>query len=57
MEVILTVTTFKLLGVFLSSDLSWDYQRMYCVNYLFRAGVPTFDIVCVYASIIHSNTK
>jgi len=49
---------------FVSSDLSWDYhvtyllrkvvKRMYCVNYLFRAGVPTSDIVCVYTSIIHS---
>jgi len=29
-------------------------KRMYCINYLFRAGVPTFDIMCVYTSIIHS---
>ena len=45
------VTTFYLLGVFISSDLSWDYhvmyllrkvaKRMYCINYLVRAGVPT----------------
>jgi len=58
------VNTFKLLGVFVSSDLSWDYhvmyllrtvaKRMYCINYLFRAGVPTSDIVCVYTSIIRS---
>jgi len=27
---------------------------MYCINYLFRAGVPTSDIVCVYTSIIRS---
>jgi len=58
------VNTFKLLSVFVSSDLSWDYhvtyllskvaKRMYCINYLFRAGVPTSDIVCVYTSIIRS---
>jgi len=58
------VTKFKLLGVFVSSDLSWDYhityllrkvaKRMYCINYLFRAGVPASDIVCVYTSIIRS---
>ena len=29
-------------------------KRMYCINYLFRAGVPTSDIVCVYTSIIRS---
>ena len=43
------VTTFKLLGVFVSSDLSWDYhltyllqkvvKQMYCINYLFQAYV------------------
>jgi len=27
---------------------------MYCINYLFRAGVPASDIVCVYTSIICS---
>ena len=58
------VTTFKLLGVFVSLDLSLDYhvtyllrkvaKRMYCINYLFRAGVPASDIVCVYTSIIFS---
>ena len=26
----------------------------YCINYLFRAGVPASDIVCVYTSIIRS---
>jgi len=50
------VTTFKLLGEFISSDISWDVmylprkvaKRMYCINYLVRAGVPTCDVVCVY---------
>jgi len=59
-----TVTTFKLFSVFISSNLSWDYhvmyllrkvaKQMYCINYLFRAGVPMCDIVCVYTSIICS---
>jgi len=54
------VTKFKLLGVFSSSDLSWDYHVMYLLRkiakrmYLVRAGVPTCDVVCVYASIIRS---
>ena len=61
---IVRVNTFKLLGVFVSSDLSSDYhvmyllwkfaKRMYCINYIFRAGVPASDIVCVYTSIIRS---
>jgi len=29
-------------------------KRMYCINYLVRAGVPTCDVVCVYTSIIRS---
>jgi len=58
------VTTFKLLGMIISSDLSWDShvtyilheiaKRMYCINYLVRSGVPTFDILCVYCSVIRS---
>ena len=27
---------------------------MYCINYLFQAGVPTSDIVYLYTSIIRS---
>ena len=58
------VTTFKLLGVVISADLTWDShvtyilqkvsKRMYCVMYLLRAGVPISDIVCVYCSVIRS---
>ena len=29
-------------------------KRMYCINYLFRADVPTSDVVCIYTSIIRS---
>ena len=47
------VTTFKLLGMIISSDLSWDShvtyilheiaKRMYCINYFVRSGDPTCD--------------
>ena len=57
MEVINTVIKFKLLGIFISSDLSWDThyiyilqkvaKRMYSVIYLFKAGVPVCDILCL----------
>jgi len=54
------VTTFKLLGVFISSDLSWDYhvtyllrkvaKRMYCMNYIFisRRFTCIWHCVCLY---------
>jgi len=32
-------------------------KRMYCINYLVRAGVPTCDVVCVYTSIIRSDLE
>jgi len=58
------VNEFKLLGVIITADLSWDShvaymlrkvaKRMYCINYLVRAGLPTSDILCVYCSIIRS---
>ena len=51
------VNEFKLLGVIITADLSWDSRvaymlqkvakRMYCINYLARAGLPTSDILCL----------
>jgi len=58
------VTNFKLLGVFISSDLSWDThvtymlqkaaKRMHCTIYLVKAGIPVNDILCVYCTVIRS---
>ena len=65
MGIILTESPHLNYSVYLVSlDLSWEYyvmyllrkvaKRMYCINYLIRAGVPTCDVVCVYTSIIRS---
>ena len=58
------VKTFKLLGVFVSCDLTWDVhvsyilgktaKRLYCIRYLVHAGVRESDIVCIYCSIVRS---
>jgi hypothetical protein len=58
------VTTFKLLGVVFSSDLSWSshvlyllnivYERYYFIFQLVRAGLPSSDIIVIYCSIIRS---
>jgi hypothetical protein len=63
-KIIERVSVFKLLGVFISSDLSWNYhvnyllckvsKRFHCIRCLVRAGVKDSDIVVVYSSIIRS---
>ena len=58
------LSDFKLLGVVISSDLTWDShvsyilskssKRIYCILNLCKAGVPTRDIVYIYCSVIRS---
>ena len=58
------MTTAKLLGVTLSSDLTWDAhiedvhckasQRLYFLRLLQRAGVDNTSIVRIYTSLIRS---
>ena len=58
------VDSYKLLGVYISSDLSWnihiDYivkkvcKRLYALRVLARAGVSQTDLVLIYCSLILS---
>ena len=58
------VKSFKLLGVYISDDLTWvahcDYvmkkanRRLYALRQLKKARVPSSDIVSVYCSLIRS---
>ena len=62
--VIEQVDRYKLLGVYISSDLSWnkhvDYiikkanKRLYSLQVLRRAGVMPADLVWIYCSLIRS---
>ena len=58
------VSTFKLLGVHLSEDLTWavhcDYivkkanRRLYALRQLKKCKVPSADIVHIYCALIHT---
>ena len=60
------VVTFNMLGVVISSDLTWDAhilyilskcaKRIYCrlVWNLSKAGVPACDVVYIYCSVVRS---
>ncbi len=58
----LTVDTFKVLGIIISSDLTWsahvEYivskacKRLYVIYQLLRSGVMHRDIIAVYCSLI-----
>ena len=60
------VKVFKLLGVYLSSDLTWaahcEYiikkanRRLYALRKLKKSGVPSSDIVVVYCTVIRDKS-
>ena len=62
--VIERVKSFKLLGVYISEDLTWgvhcDYiikkanRRLYALRTLKKCSVPTSDLITVYCSLIRS---
>ena len=58
------VDVFKLLGVIISSDLTWKahvsftiskaYKRLFIIYQLVRSGIGVVDVIAVYCSLIRS---
>ena len=58
------VDSFKLLGVIISSDLSWEKhvnyivnkasKRMHCVRILVKICAPVDDVIMIYCSVVRS---
>ena len=58
------VTSFKLLGVYISNDFSWathrEYvvkkanRRFYAIRQLKKCGVPQGGLISIYCSLVHS---
>jgi hypothetical protein len=56
--------SFKLLGVYISSDMSWDFhvdyivkkvvKRTFCIKTLVHSGIRPHDVIQVYCSVIHT---
>ena len=63
-ESVEVVQKYKLLGVYISSDLSWNFhidyivkkanKRLYALRALRKAGVTKVDLVSIYCSLIRS---
>ena len=66
-SVIESVVTYKLLGVYISEDLSWNVQiehvvkkankRLYALRALKKSGLTIKQLVQVYCSIVRSLLK
>ena len=58
------IDSYKLLGVYISSDLSWNYhidyivrkasKHLYALRVLGKAEVPQTDLVLIYCSLMRS---
>ena len=47
------VTLFKLLGVYISNDLTLASRHLYALGQLMKTCVPQRDLVSIYCSVVH----